>query len=89
MYFDLGHIDHTPKPHPQSPTHQLPASFFAAFVQMNGPSVSSSSKPLSSVAAGPGELFSVTELPARFRFKSLSEQEIDNINHGGSEIVFA
>lgn len=80
-------VDHTPRPHPMSPTGKLPSSFSSHTPSFA--SVSTSSKPaLKYTPPGPGEYGSISELPLRFRYKNIDETEIGNINGGGSEVIF-
>ncbi|KAF5094523.1 hypothetical protein D0Z03_002064 [Geotrichum reessii] len=81
-------IDHTPKPHPQSPTQKLPASFFQAATPSFASNFSTGKMPSSPVAAKEGELFSVTELPSRFRTREMSDLEIETVNLGSADYVF-
>ncbi|KAF5099570.1 hypothetical protein D0Z00_001580 [Geotrichum galactomycetum] len=83
-------IDHTPRPHPQSPTQKLPASFLqaSAAAPSFASNFSTGKMPASPVAAKEGEFFSVTELPSRFRPRQLSEQEIETVNLGSADYVF-
>ncbi|KAG5208236.1 Ribosomal protein YMR-31, mitochondrial [Trichophyton interdigitale] len=91
-------IDHSPQPHPASPTHQLPDSFvtYRAKAQQHGP-LNTTYRPFSSIGAssgaalGPvtpkkGEYFDRNDLPARFRRAPWSQAEIDAIETGGASM---
>ncbi|KAI9373298.1 hypothetical protein BJX61DRAFT_541833 [Aspergillus egyptiacus] len=91
-------IDHTPRPHPASPTGVLPDSFAAyrAKAQQHGPLgrasfTSGSIGRTPGAALGPvqpkqGEFFDRDELPARFRRLPYSEAEIEAIETGGASL---
>ncbi|KAK2749642.1 hypothetical protein FQN57_005864 [Myotisia sp. PD_48] len=95
-------IDHTPQPHPASPTHRLPDSFvtYRAKAQQHGP-LNDPSRPsaiaygavggntgasLGSVQPKAGEFFDRSELPARFGRMPWSQAEIDAIETGGASM---
>ncbi|VVT50061.1 uncharacterized protein SAPINGB_P002581 [Magnusiomyces paraingens] len=82
-------IDHTPRPHPMSPTGKLPPSF-SSFTPSAGIAASSGSTAtaLKYTPPAPGEYAAIKDLPARFRFKTLSDAEIENINEGGASVLF-
>ncbi|KAF5103993.1 hypothetical protein DV451_001100 [Geotrichum candidum] len=73
-----------------SVTQILADSFFqaSAAAPSFASNFSTGKMPSSPVAAKQGELFSVTELPSRFRPKELSEREIEAINLGSADYVF-
>ncbi|KAH8821218.1 hypothetical protein F5884DRAFT_78901 [Xylogone sp. PMI_703] len=94
-------VDHTPHPHPASPTHQVPKNFqqssspsFSSYrqqAQQHGPLArtigSFSGQMLGSVEPRKGEYFDRNELPARFRRTPLDLAEIDAIETGGATLV--
>ncbi|KAF2968680.1 hypothetical protein GQX73_g4935 [Xylaria multiplex] len=95
-----SHIDHTPQPHPASPTGSLPANFgnthtsFSSYrdsAQQHGPlrkSIGSlPASRLGPVEAPKGQYFDRNELPARFRRMPLSLAEIEAIETGGATLV--
>lgn len=71
-------VDHTPRPHPLSPTGSLPPSFTAATIPLNKGSSSNYSPP------GDGEFASRRELSKRFQYRPFSENEINEVNSGGA-----
>ncbi|KAL4750784.1 hypothetical protein BDW72DRAFT_175290 [Aspergillus terricola var. indicus] len=91
-------VDHTPRPHPASPTGVLPDSFAAyrAKAQQHGP-LGRASFTQGSVgrtpgaALGPvqpkqGEFFDRAELPSRFHRLPYTEAEIEAIETGGASL---
>lgn len=86
---NIVNIDHTPRPHPMSPTGKLPPSF-SSFTPSAGIAASSGSTAtaLKYTPPAPGEYAAIKDLPARFRFKTLSDAEIENINEGGASVLF-
>ncbi|KAI1438979.1 hypothetical protein GGR50DRAFT_215864 [Xylaria sp. CBS 124048] len=96
-----SNIDHTPQPHPASPTGTLPASFgkgnshttFSSYrdsAQQHGPLRktigSQSASRLGPVQPPPGYYFDRNELPERFRRVPLSAAEIEAIETGGATL---
>ncbi|KAI1424793.1 hypothetical protein F5Y12DRAFT_714860 [Xylaria sp. FL1777] len=97
-----SNIDHTPHPHPASPTGSLPANFsqgnthasFSAYrdsAQQHGP-LRKSIGSLPASRLGPieppkGQYFDRNELPERFRRTPLSLAEIEAIETGGATLV--
>ncbi|KAF2002645.1 hypothetical protein P154DRAFT_430492 [Amniculicola lignicola CBS 123094] len=93
-------IDHTPHAHPASPTNTLPESFasYRQKAQQHGPlnqtlSYSTggriggqSGSSLGPVAAGKGEVFDRSELPARFQRLSWTQAEIEAVESGGASL---
>ncbi|RJE26554.1 hypothetical protein PHISCL_01066 [Aspergillus sclerotialis] len=91
-------IDHSPRPHPASPTGVLPDSFAAyrAKAQQHGPLGrasftkgfvgSSPGAALGSVAPKEGQFFDRTELPQRFHRLPWSDAEIEAIETGGASM---
>lgn len=90
-------MDHTPRPHPASPTGALPDSFAAyrAKAQQHGPlgraSFNTGIGAQSAAALGPirpaeGEYFDRAELPPRFARLSWTEAEIEAIESGGASM---
>ncbi|KAF7156870.1 hypothetical protein CNMCM5623_000715 [Aspergillus felis] len=91
-------IDHTPRPHPASPSGALPDSFAAyrSKAQQHGPlgraSFSQGSVGRSAGASlGPvqpkqGEFFDRAELPTRFHRLPWTEAEIEAIETGGASL---
>ncbi|OGM41798.1 hypothetical protein ABOM_009245 [Aspergillus bombycis] len=91
-------IDHTPRPHPASPTGALPNSFAAYRVkaQQHGPlsrgsfiqgSIGcSSGSALGPIQPKQGEYFDRSELPHRFQRLPWSEAEIEAIETGGASL---
>ncbi|KAK9382481.1 uncharacterized protein V2V93DRAFT_365231 [Kockiozyma suomiensis] len=80
-------VDHSPRVHSQDPHGALPTSFqqYRLNAQQHGPLASSSAHRLSgSIAPAPGEFFSRNDLPARYRYTPLDEDEMDIINAGGA-----
>ncbi|KAG5365680.1 hypothetical protein CJU89_0071 [Yarrowia sp. B02] len=72
-------VDHTPRPHPMSPTGQLPPSFSSAgTIPLNKGSSSNYSPP------GEGEFGARSELSKRFQYRPFSETEINEVNSGGA-----
>lgn len=82
-------MDHTPRAHPLSPTGKLPPSYATSAPASAGVASSTSfAAALKYTPPGPGEYAAIKDLPARFRFKTLSDAEIDNINEGGAAVIF-
>ncbi|KAE8388557.1 hypothetical protein BDV23DRAFT_158964 [Aspergillus alliaceus] len=91
-------IDHTPRPHPASPSGALPDSFatYRVKAQQHGPlsrgsfiqgSIGrSSGSSLGPVEPKNGEFFDRTELPSRFQRLPWSEAEIEAIETGGASL---
>jgi len=91
-------VDHTPRPHPVSPTGVLPASFAAyrSKAQQHGPLGRSSfakgfiggspGAALGPVAPKQGEFFDRDELPSRFHRLPYSDTEIEAIETGGASL---
>ncbi|RHZ68822.1 hypothetical protein CDV55_100700 [Aspergillus turcosus] len=91
-------VDHTPRPHPASPSGALPDSFAAyrSKAQQHGPlgraSFSQGSIGRSAGASlGPvqpeqGQFFDRAELPARFHRLPWTEAEIEAIETGGASL---
>ncbi|KAF2085870.1 hypothetical protein K490DRAFT_45289 [Saccharata proteae CBS 121410] len=92
-------IDHTPRPHPVSPTQSLPDSFasYRQKAQQHGPLSQQHSfstgaiggKPgaqLGPVGPDKGQVFDRSELPERFRRLRWSEAEIEAIESGGASM---
>ncbi|EXJ71334.1 uncharacterized protein A1O5_05140 [Cladophialophora psammophila CBS 110553] len=92
-------VDHTPHAHPASPTHSLPESFAAyrSKAQQHGPLRGGSSMTYGAIGGTPGkalgpikpkegEFFDRDELPARFRRKAWSEEEIEAVSSGGASM---
>ncbi|KAH1486676.1 hypothetical protein LV164_006541 [Aspergillus fumigatus] len=91
-------IDHTPRPHPASPSGVLPDSFAAyrSKAQQHGPLgrasfTQGSIGRLPGAALGPvqpkqGEFFDRAELPARFHRLPWTEAEIEAIETGGASL---
>lgn len=79
-------VDHTPRPHPQSPSGSLPTSFkaYRKNAQTHGPLGGKGSQG----SASAGEFNSRADLPSRYHYRTLSDIEIDNVNSGGAEVVF-
>ncbi|KAJ4365284.1 hypothetical protein N0V83_008903 [Neocucurbitaria cava] len=91
-------VDHTPHPHPASPTHELPSSFasYRKKAQQHGPlnTVNSpaigghiggaAGRTLGPIEAGKGMFFDRSELPERFRTLTWSQAEIDAVESGGA-----
>ncbi|KAI1506694.1 hypothetical protein F5X99DRAFT_404051 [Biscogniauxia marginata] len=94
------HVDHTPQPHPASPTGTLPGRgngnshpSFSAYrdsAQQHGPlrkSIgSASAASLGPVEAPKGVYFDRNELPERFRRTPLSLAEIEAVETGGAAL---
>ncbi|KAK3082344.1 hypothetical protein LTS18_004256 [Coniosporium uncinatum] len=91
-------VDHSPQPHPASPTHSLPNTF-AAYrqkAQQHGPLQqqskgygaigSHSGHSLGPVEPGQGEAWDRNELPKRFRRTTWTQAEIDAIDSGGASM---
>ncbi|KAI1826922.1 hypothetical protein F4861DRAFT_544911 [Xylaria intraflava] len=96
-----SNIDHTPQPHPASPTGFLPPNFgngnthttFSSYrdsAQQHGPLRKSfgsqSASRLGPVEAPQGQYFDRNELPERFRRMPLSAAEIEAIETGGATL---
>ncbi|OOF96997.1 hypothetical protein ASPCADRAFT_205754 [Aspergillus carbonarius ITEM 5010] len=90
-------IDHSPRPHPASPSGVLPDSFAAyrSKAQQHGPlgraSFSAGIGRNSGASLGPiqpkqGEFFDRDELPSRFHRLPWSEAEIEAIETGGASL---
>ncbi|KAE8348571.1 hypothetical protein BDV28DRAFT_143182 [Aspergillus coremiiformis] len=91
-------IDHTPRPHPASPSGALPDSFAAYRVkaQQHGPlsrgsfiqgSIGrNSGSSLGPVQPKQGEFFDRAELPSRFQRLPWTEAEIEAIETGGASL---
>lgn len=91
-------VDHTPRPHPVSPTGVLPDSFAAyrAKAQQHGPLGRASfakgfiggnpGAALGPVAPKQGEFFDRDELPSRFHRLPWSDAEIEAIETGGASL---
>ncbi|KAF1810274.1 hypothetical protein P152DRAFT_106597 [Eremomyces bilateralis CBS 781.70] len=94
-------IDHTPHPHPESPTSSLPSTWnsFASYRQkaqqhgpLNAPPPPARhigahpGKDLGPVAPARGELFDRSELPRRFQRMKWSAAEIEAIESGGASL---
>ncbi|KAI5926054.1 hypothetical protein F4810DRAFT_708135 [Camillea tinctor] len=91
-------IDHTPRPHPASPTGALPGngnshtsfSSYRDSVQQHGPLRktigSTSAASLGSVEAPKGVFFDRNELPERFRRTPLTLAEIEAVETGGAAL---
>ncbi|KAJ9619509.1 hypothetical protein H2203_008287 [Taxawa tesnikishii (nom. ined.)] len=93
-------IDHSPHPHPASPTHELPESFasYRQKAQQHGPLThkkqtayggligSHSGGSLGPVEPAKGQFFDRSELPARFHRAPLTQAEIDAIESGGASM---
>lgn len=91
-------IDHTPRPHPASPSGVLPDSFAAyrSKAQQHGPlsrtsftqgSVGrSAGASLGPVQPQQGEYFDRAELPARFHRLPWTEAEMEAIETGGASL---
>ncbi|KAG5357607.1 hypothetical protein CJU90_6447 [Yarrowia sp. C11] len=71
-------VDHTPRPHPMSPTGSLPPSFTAATIPLNKGASSNYSPP------GEGEFGARSQLSKRFQYRPFSEIEINEVNSGGA-----
>ncbi|KAI1129848.1 hypothetical protein F5Y10DRAFT_237398 [Nemania abortiva] len=96
-----ANIDHTPLPHPASPTGSLPANFgngnthtsFSSYrdsAQQHGP-LRKSIGALSASRLGPieppqGHYFDRNQLPERFRRTPLTAAEIEAIETGGATL---
>ncbi|KAF9886229.1 hypothetical protein FE257_011952 [Aspergillus nanangensis] len=91
-------IDHTPRPHPASPSGALPDSFasYRVKAQQHGPLGRASFVPgdigrsagaaLGSIQPKQGEFFDRSELPSRFGRLPWSEAEIEAIETGGASL---
>ncbi|KAI9039105.1 alpha-ketoglutarate dehydrogenase subunit KGD4 [Aspergillus affinis] len=91
-------IDHTPRPHPASPSGILPDSFAAYRIkaQQHGPLGRASftqgaigrnaGASLGPVQPKQGEFFDRVELPSRFHRLPWSEAEIEAIETGGASL---
>ncbi|TGZ85733.1 hypothetical protein EX30DRAFT_300279 [Ascodesmis nigricans] len=80
-------IDHSPKPHPQSPTGSLPSSFaeYRKAAQSHGPlGVKSAGSSRPSIEVQAGEYFDRNELPKRFWRMTLSKEDMELIESGGA-----
>lgn len=75
-------VDHTPQAHPLSPTHKLPSSFSTASPSKS--SAPSSQSSLKYTPPAPGEYGARSELPLRFRYRLVEDEEISSINAGGA-----
>ncbi|KAI0804841.1 hypothetical protein F5Y07DRAFT_395412 [Xylaria sp. FL0933] len=97
-----SNIDHTPHPHPASPTGSLPTGFvqsnthksFSAYrdsAQQHGPlrkSIGSlPASRLGPIEAPKGQFFDRSELPQRFQRAPLTLAEIEAIETGGATLV--
>ncbi|KAJ2984859.1 hypothetical protein NUW58_g5839 [Xylaria curta] len=97
-----SNIDHTPQPHPASPTGSLPANFsngnthttFSSYrdsAQQHGPLRKSigaqPASKLGSIVPPKGQYFDRNELPERFRRTPLSLAEIEAIETGGAALI--
>ncbi|KAI0441023.1 hypothetical protein F4803DRAFT_525116 [Xylaria telfairii] len=97
-----ANIDHTPHPHPASPTGFLPANFgkgnshttFSSYrdsAQQHGPLRKSigaeAASRLGPVEAPNGQFFDRSELPERFHRTPLTLAEIEAIETGGAALV--
>ncbi|RMJ23239.1 hypothetical protein PHISP_05898 [Aspergillus sp. HF37] len=91
-------VDHTPRPHPASPTGALPDSFAAyrSKAQQHGP-LGRASFTQGSIGRSPGvalggvqppqgEFFDRAELPRRFQRLPWSDAEIEAIETGGASL---
>ncbi|PKY04043.1 hypothetical protein P168DRAFT_281698 [Aspergillus campestris IBT 28561] len=91
-------LDHTPRPHPASPSGSLPDSFAAYRVkaQQHGPLGRASfvsgaigrnaGASLGPVQAKQGEFFDRDELPSRFHRLPFTEAEIEAVETGGASL---
>lgn len=79
-------IDHTPRPHPQSPTGRLPNSFaeYRKNAQQHGPLAFQPSVRRGSIQPAAGEVFDRNELPKRFWRMTITPEEIEIIESGGA-----
>ncbi|KAF1839136.1 hypothetical protein BDW02DRAFT_564119 [Decorospora gaudefroyi] len=91
-------IDHTPHPHPASPTHELPNSFqsYRKKAQQHGPLNATpralvgghiggaAGKNLGPIEAAKGLYFDRSELPQRFQQLSWTQAEMDLLESGGA-----
>ncbi|CAI5759779.1 unnamed protein product [Candida verbasci] len=80
-------------PHPTPKPHAAQAHPFApnGLMPGQGSSSSSNSTPYhnpNSIKPKDGECFSRSELPERFRYKAIKDQEIDDIISGGAEVIY-
>jgi small subunit ribosomal protein YMR-31 len=94
----VAEIDHTPHPHPASPTHELPNSFktYRKKAQQHGPLNATpralvgghiggaSGKNLGPIEAAKGFLFDRSELPPRFQQLPFTQAEMDMLESGGA-----
>ncbi|GAP88620.1 putative ribosomal protein YMR- mitochondrial [Rosellinia necatrix] len=96
-----SNVDHTPQPHPASPTGSLPSNFgngnshttFSSYrdsAQQHGPLRKSfgaqSASKLGPIDPPKGHYFDRNELPERFRRSPLSMAEIEAVETGGAAI---
>ncbi|GAW15095.1 hypothetical protein EKO27_g7142 [Xylaria grammica] len=94
-----SNIDHTPHPHPASPTGSLPANFghthtsFSSYrdsAQQHGPLRKSlgsiPASRLGPITAPKGQYFDRNELPERFRRTPISLAEIEAVESGGASL---
>jgi len=93
-------IDHTPHPHPASPTHELPSSFasYRKKAQQHGPLNAihrpavggliggKAGRALGPVEPSDGMYFDRSELPERFQRLAWSQAEIEAIESGGASL---
>ncbi|KAA8644838.1 hypothetical protein EYZ11_010597 [Aspergillus tanneri] len=91
-------VDHTPRPHPASPSGILPDSFAAyrSKAQQHGPLSRASFAPgaigsnpgasLGPIQPRQGEFFDRVELPSRFHRLPWTEAEIEAIETGGASL---
>lgn len=98
MHCRTESVDHTPRPHPASPTGVLPDSFAAyrSKAQQHGP-LGRASFTQGSIGRSPGvalggvqppqgEFFDRAELPRRFQRLPWSDAEIEAIETGGASL---
>lgn len=108
-HYSSASIDHTPHPHPASPTAALPADFtsntsssFSEYrdrSQQHGPLRrtltrlaeagigGASAAALPSITPAKGMFFDRDELPARFRRRVWSAEEIEAVESGGASVA--
>ncbi|KAF2692287.1 hypothetical protein K458DRAFT_285484 [Lentithecium fluviatile CBS 122367] len=92
-------VDHTPHPHPASPTNNLPESFasYRQKAQQHGPlnqqhgfsSGGIGATPggsLGPIEAGKGNFFDRSELPKRFQRLTWTQAEIEAVESGGASL---